>query len=280
MKAIVFILSFLLIAGMAFSQPEPSNLPSEISVENNRIMIRYDGKIIFNGTIISAQAVTQNTVSFEKDEKVSQLLMIQGNDVVVEGEIFGSEQAFPCEADRSISTGYDLVRHSVGISHSRLNRAVYDRQYDWVLSVDEQVSKVAITPLENGKFKIVAQGSEICFRFRPRFYQKHRGLEYFKPWEYRVPRKPVVGWCSWFAFWNRVTENDIHRTADVLSQKLVPYGLEYLQIDDGYQREPGGWPETWLIPNEKFSKWHGKSCQLYQAEKHGSGYLDLHEFPQ
>ncbi|MBN1185398.1 MAG: alpha-galactosidase [Bacteroidales bacterium] len=252
MKTIILILSYLLTTGIALAQPEPSNLPSEVSVDRNQILIRYDGKTIFTGKITSAQPVKQNEVSFEKGEKINQTMMFHGNDIVIEGEISGSEQAFSCEADRSISTNYDLVRHSVGLSHSFLNRAVYDRQSDWVLSVDEQGSRVNIIPVSKGKFKINIQGNEICLRFRPHFYQKHRGLEYYKPWEYQLPKKPVVGWCSWFAFWNRVTEDDIHRTADVLSEKLVPYGLEYLQIDDGYQREPGGWPETWLVPNEKF----------------------------
>lgn len=32
----------------------------------------------------------------------------------------------------------------------------------------------------------------------------------------------------------------------------MPYGLEYLQIDDGYQQTPTGLPETWLTPNERF----------------------------
>ncbi|MFA5816768.1 MAG: alpha-galactosidase [Bacteroidales bacterium] len=178
--------------------------------------------------------------------------MFQGKDLVIEGEIFGSDEAFPCEADRRVSNNYDFVRHSVGLSHSLLNRAVYDRKFDWVLSVDEQGAKVSVVPEEHNKFKVEIKGDEICLRFRPRFYQKHRRLEYFKPWEYQLSKNPVVGWCSWFAFWNRVTENDIHRTADVLSEKLVPYGLKYLQLDDGYQREPGGWPGTWLIPNEKF----------------------------
>ena len=252
MKNITLFLTCLLIAGIALAQSEPSNSPSEISVENNQILIRYNGKTIFTGTIASQHTVKHNEVSFEKNEKINQLLMLQGRNITVEGEIYGSDQAIPCESDRSISTDYDLVRHSVGLSHSLLNRAVYDRQSDWALSVDEQVSKVNITPVDNGKFKITIQGNEICLRFRPLFYQNHRGLEYYKPWEYQIPQKPVVGWCSWFAFWNRVTEEDIHKTADVLSEKLVPYGLEYLQIDDGYQREPGGLPETWLVPNKKF----------------------------
>ena len=60
-----------------------------------------------------------------------------------------------------------------------------------------------------------------------------------------------MGWCSWFAFKNAVTENDIKNTADVISEKMKPFGLEYLQIDDGYQQETAE-PEKWIKPNSKF----------------------------
>jgi hypothetical protein len=60
-----------------------------------------------------------------------------------------------------------------------------------------------------------------------------------------------VGWCSWFAFFSDVTESDIKNTADAIADKLRPFGYEYLQIDDGYQRGQG-LPELWLNANDKF----------------------------
>ncbi len=58
--------------------------------------------------------------------------------------IMASRQAFPCEAERP-EDALLVVRHSVGLSTSLLNRAVYDRCYDWVLSVDHP-SEVKIVP--------------------------------------------------------------------------------------------------------------------------------------
>lgn len=251
-KTVAFLVICHLSFGLVSAQPEPSNSPAEISIKNNQISVLYQGKIIFLGEVKSAHPVKHVKAFSESGGSVNQVVMFQGDTIVIEGEVFGSEEAFPCESDRRAADNYDFVRHSVGLSHSLLNRAVYDRQSDWVLSVDEQGAKVKINPVGNNKFKIEIEGNEICIRFRPHFYQIHRGLSYFNPWEYRVSKNPVVGWCSWFAFWNRVTEQDIHRTADVLSEKLVPFGLEYLQIDDGYQRAPVGWPDTWLVSNQKF----------------------------
>ena len=251
MRLIIFLIGWMF-AAVAWAQPEPANCPARISVNQNQIDISYDGKLIFQGEVKSSAPVKHVETWSDEDGKINQVIMFQGDDVQVEGQILAGKEAFPCEADRNTSNSYDLVRHSVGLSRSLLNRAVYDRQSDWVLSVDDQWAWVELVPEEEGHFRITIRGNEICLRFRPRFYQRHRGMAYFKPWEYQLTKEPAVGWCSWFAFWNRVTERDIRRTADVLSEKLVPYGLKYLQLDDGYQREPGGWPETWLVPNEKF----------------------------
>ena len=122
-----------------------------------------------------------------------------------------------------------------------MNQAVYDRRWDWVLSIDDQPrTAVVVTPVSETPdartFTLDARGSEILLRFRPRFYQQHRGLRYFEPWTYAAWSTPVVGWCSWFAFFDKITEQDVRRTADVMSEVLLPYGYQYLQIDDGYQR--------------------------------------------
>ena len=125
-----------------------------------------------------------------------------------------------------------------------------------MLSVDDQPrTSTRITPLRDApdgrSFRLDTTGSEIVLRFRPRFYQKHRGLRFFEPWTYDIWPTPVVGWTSWFAFFDKVTEHDVRHTADVLSDVLRPFGYDYLQIDDGYQRGTG-LPAFWLEPNEKF----------------------------
>lgn len=252
LKTIALLPIILMVFGQLSAQPEPPDIPAKILVNDNQISCIYNGEVIFKGKIRSEQPFRYAETLSVPGKPVNQVVMFQGKNIIIEGEISGSEEAFPCEADRNPFNSYDLVRHSVGLSHSLLNRAVYDRKSDWVLSVDKQNAQTRVIPVGNNKFRIEIKGTDICLRFRPRFYQKHRELAYFKPWEYQVPEKPVVGWCSWFAFWNRVTEEDIYRTADVLSEKLVPYGLEYLQIDDGYQRNPVGFPDTWLVSNSKF----------------------------
>ena len=238
----------------------PSNRPAEVTLKGKELVVKYDNVIILSAilekdpsTFYLRQVVDDNKGALTQ---VFSLTSADHNNLSFKGFIIGSEESFPCEAERR-QTGTVLVRHTSGLSSSLLNRAVYDRKNDWVLSVDNSYSSsdLKIEPKESSmvsnKFRITVNGNEIVFRFRPHYFQKHRGLKYFEPWNYKVWDKSVTGWCSWFAFKSNVTENDIKTTADIISEKMLPFGLEYLQIDDGYQQQTAE-PDEWLNPNSKF----------------------------
>lgn len=62
----------------------------------------------------------------------------------------------------------------------------------------------------------------------------------------RVPGQVPTGWCSWYYFYNRVSEADIRANlADMMRER---HPAEFVQIDDGFQAATG----DWLTPNEKF----------------------------
>jgi hypothetical protein len=242
------------------SSDAPPNAPAQVKVDGGTLEIVYHGRTIFSGRIENAADLDRLTTNnFKVGDAVHQVVAFSAKTwdkpVVLSGLISGSEESFPCESDRNPRSPA-IVRHSSGLSKSLLNQAVYDRKWDWVLSVDDQPrTRTIIKPDDSSttvnRFSLRAQGYEIVLRFQPRFYQTHRGLEHFEPWTYRVWDKPIVGWCSWFAFFDKITEQDMLRTTDVLSEVLAPYGFEYVQIDDGYQRDIG-LPELCLEPNEKF----------------------------
>lgn len=222
------------------------------------MVLTYHGHTLLDGTIGGPGARAElRTLVDTAGGVVTQVLKWTARGrgpLLLTGTLNASGEAFPCEVEPG-EDGLRVVRHSVGLSASRLNRAVYDRHGDWVLSVDfpaqVRVTPVAASP-DSTTFGLEASGGEIALRFRPRYYQRHRGLAAFRPWTYRVWDRSVAGWTSWFAFLDKVTESDIRRTADVLAETLLPYGYDYLQIDDGYQRQPIGLPDHWLTTNEKF----------------------------
>jgi len=238
----------------------PPNEAARIDIIGGVIRIGYDGKEIFRGEMSGAEAGVEAKVNlFRAGEAVSQTVLLTARDrraeVRLRGTLAGGPESFPCEADRR-DRGPVMVRHVSGTSRSLLNRAVYDRGRDWVLSVDAG-PRASVTPLREApdfrEFGFEAEGGEIVLRFRPRFYQVHRGLGFFEPWTYTIWPDPVAGWISWFAFFDKVTEKDIVETADTLSDVLLPFGYEYLQIDDGYQRGEG-LPQLWLQANDKFPR--------------------------
>jgi len=179
----------------------PANAPAKIMRDGETLRIEYDNAVLFEGTVRwEGQAGQENQVTNQPGEAVDQAYKLTGR-VRLTGTITAGTQSFPCEVDRKQRAVSDIVRHSSGLSHSLLNRAVYDRQRDWVLSIDYHAT-VSIEPTAQTDagttYALDASGDEITIRFRPRYYQKHRGLKYYEPWTYAI-REPVVGWCSWFA---------------------------------------------------------------------------------
>jgi alpha-galactosidase len=60
----------------------------------------------------------------------------------------------------------------------------------------------------------------------------------------------VSGWCSWYHFFQGVTEDDLLRNLEALVAARDELPIEMVQLDDGYQRAVGDWLET----NEKFPR--------------------------
>ncbi len=238
---------------------EPPNGPAVLTEVSGRISLRYEGRPIVTGSIAgeAGTAPERRMVTNEAAGSVTQVIKWTARGpgrLTLELTVTGSADAIAVEVDR-IDEAQPIVRTSIGPSHNLRNRAVYDRSRDWVVSVDPgaalTVTPAAISSTGNS-FDLHATGREIVLRFRPRYYQKHRGLRYFQPWTYEPWKGSVAGWTSWYAFKDKVTQQDIADTAATLAETLAPFGYEYVQIDDGFQQDPIGVPDHWLRPNQKF----------------------------
>jgi hypothetical protein len=79
------------------------------------------------------------------------------------------------------------------------------------------------------------------------------GLEYYADTcgrLHRVRLNPVInGWCAWFYTQTQATEDEQLRNAEFIARHLKPYGMEWVQIDDGYQRAFGDWQGNHLYPH-------------------------------
>ncbi len=66
----------------------------------------------------------------------------------------------------------------------------------------------------------------------------------------RVPDRNPVGWCSWYYYFTRITEEIIVENVRALAKLRPRFPCDYVQVDDGYQAAIG----DWLQANEKFPR--------------------------
>ena len=59
----------------------------------------------------------------------------------------------------------------------------------------------------------------------------------------------VNGWCNWFFTYEHITEDEVVRNSEFASRILKPYGMEYMQIDEGYQQWHGEWDGNDRFPH-------------------------------
>jgi alpha-galactosidase len=245
---------------------EPANAPAQIiQAPDGRIELNYHGMKILSasfrrqgfdhplspGEIVISEAT-------EGEQRITQRITVNAADgsgeLIMDGLIAAGPEAFAAETGSNAQARFPLVRNSVGPSRNRRNNAVYDRGWDWVLeSAQDRTRILPLADLAAGRqFQITATGATIELVFRPRFYQRHKGIKYFRPWEYRVKPLSVTGWCSWWAYMQEFDEAALDRLLAVWAeQRLTDYGYRFIQIDDTYQRGTG-LPENWLQWNEKF----------------------------
>jgi alpha-galactosidase len=237
---------------MTGDAPTAYGAPATISYDGDRLTVEHRGATVLHGEIeADGEPYVRISELPTGQEAVHQVFAITAPEVRLTARVEASAEAFACAAEPDPYDAPRIVRHKLGPARNLLDRAVYDRASDWLLSIDHG-PEAAITPAPPGGFEMSARGKEIVLRFRPRYFGAHRGFPSFEPWNRPMRRDSLAGWCSWFAFGKDVAQDDVHHAAQVVGRLLRPYGLEVLQLDDGFQQDPVGLPETWTQPNAKF----------------------------
>lgn len=234
----------------------PPDAPAAVRFEpkTGRLTVVYCGDVVFDGTARIAGAATgrpvQMTANVESGIRgITQSLVLSsgepGLSVRLEGKANAGAEGIAAETLGSAQQAFKCIRTTVGRSSNRRNNAIYCRGMDWMLEGPQGGTR--IVPASGGSWTMLIQSPAIQLVFRPRFYQRHKNIRFFEPWNYRVWSGSVTGWCSWWAYFGDVDEKAIQAVVDVFDRKhLKDYGYRYIQIDDGYQTEPKGSPENWL----------------------------------
>lgn len=61
--------------------------------------------------------------------------------------------------------------------------------------------------------------------------------------------KALNGWCNWFYTHGNFSETEILENAKFIAKVLKGYGVDYVQIDEGYQVAHGNWNGNELFPH-------------------------------
>ena len=270
-RAALSCLSLLLLLVIAAARPtqaaEPANTPATLNqLSDGRLEIKYQGATILAGhfhrqgateslPLKEVKISNQTTGADALTQQITITLVDQPETgIEMAGVVFAGPEAFAAETLGPAQTRFPLVRNSVGPSRNLRNNAVYDRGLDWSFAgTPDHTRVIAVGELPGERrFSITTSGPTIELTFRPRFYQRHKGIKFFRPWEYQVKQTSVTGWCSWWAYMSKFSEQDLDELLAVWKQqRLVDYGLDFIQIDDTYQRGTG-LPDLWLNWNAKF----------------------------
>ena len=148
---IIFVLFACLLPSIASAQSpvEPPNAPAAVDLTAGRVVLTYQGRVLFEGTVeTNGSPVSLIQVVDTIGGRVTQVLKwtASGRRPHHAGRRRArSPEAFAAESEPR-EDGLRVVRHAVGPVLNRLNRAVYDRRGDWVLSVDEPAGFAMVVP--------------------------------------------------------------------------------------------------------------------------------------
>lgn len=125
---------------------------------------------------------------------------------------------------------------------------LFDRKVDTLIRFSDVTSLRRSDEDENQLDVKIPLPGNTSIRLVPDYYTKVLGMPSYAPLDDTYFKTAPMVWSSWTGYYHGVTENDIVRNTDWLAQYLKPYGLQFVQLDDGYDGDQKGqhyWIENW-----------------------------------
>jgi hypothetical protein len=134
--------------------------------------------------------------------------------------------------------------------------SLFDRQTDTALDFGEGAAlSRSATDANILQLQLPITGNALV-RVIPDYFTNTLGLPFYAPLDTTHFKTAPMVWSSWTSYYQDVTENDMVRNADWLAANLKPYGFQFVQLDDGYDRGPNG-EHTWIGPWDSKKFPHG-----------------------
>ncbi len=126
--------------------------------------------------------------------------------------------------------------------------ALFDRPTDIAIQFAQRASFVRNAHDQNLLDARIPVPGNTAIKIIPDYFTKTLGVPFYVPFDdSHFPTAPMV-WSSWTSYYEGVKESDITLNADWIAKHLRPYGFEFVQLDDGYDRGPHGehyWISRW-----------------------------------
>lgn len=182
-----------------------------------------------DGTMQSTQYTQQIYLSVERPMWVTLEFQLSNEATLMRPKRASSEEAIIGQLGNVLADGVN---------------GLYDRQQDLLISfhgVEWYWETHSFLCVNDRKI------ARVCFRLSEKplfinlfmlYYKNHLGYSCYEPWKSGFNRKAVSGWCSWEAYRRNIDIEKITQISDFMEKNLKKYGLEYIQVDDGYQKMP------------------------------------------
>ncbi len=207
-----------------------------------------------DGTMQSIAYVQQLYIMVEKPMWVKARFCLTDGTICMRAHRAGSEQGIVAQ------NGNVLIRGVNGLYDVKQDLLIEINgcEWNWDSEQFEEVNGQRIACMN-----ILLSEKPVFINLRMYYYKNHLGYKYHEPWKNKINKKAVAGWCSWEAFRRDIDEEKINDIAEFMKKNLKDYGMEYIQVDDGYQKMPlpyradGDMKEGWMTCEEaKFPRGH------------------------
>jgi dipeptidyl aminopeptidase/acylaminoacyl peptidase len=86
------------------------------------------------------------------------------------------------------------------------------------------------------------------------YYRDELGIKYYAPLDKTRFPLPPTGWCTWYYYYPKITAVEVKQNTEWIAANLRPFGVQYVQIDDGWQGAGGdqGKRDWTIINSERF----------------------------
>ena len=145
-------------------------------------------------------------------------------------------------------TNAGVMYFSLGPTSALTLHSLFDRSTDTAIDFPEHATLLRNAGNADQLDVTVPVPGNAVLRIIPDYFTKIIGVPSYAPFDDSHFSRPPVVWSSWTSYYADVTEGDIVRNADWLAKNLKPYGFQYVQLDDGYDRDEKSqhaWIENW-----------------------------------